>query len=745
MPKFEYDKTRLPIGNNIRILSLAASKTFSDPIYVNLSVANLASPPIYEALSYCWGDTSDGCFIFCDGTPYAVTQNLESALRHLRQSEGSRALWIDAICINQNDLAERASQVNLMRHIYRNARRVVVWLGPSKIHSIVAFRFCERTMKRYGGCFDSDSSPLDSVEVSRLGSPPSSRAGTQQSIKHVLKETKRHEAITRFRTYLLGVMAAYHDNEIRNTADRLEKTEREAETGWVPTEETVNLTQKFLRTKVISARTKEEIIDPTGAEVVVINMLLGRPFTRRWIHQEETPDPTDVEVMAINILSRRPWFSRCWVFQEAALGREVLMLCGTRHIKWEALYLGMFRVLLLHSAPRWAPDKRFITGHRLLMNNLRLELHYGVQEEPFDLLQLLWDTRSLHATDPRDKVYSLLGLINQKEAGVGGLTPDYSVSVEECYKRATLAIMSYTRNLDVLITEQNSKSTLNLPSWVPDWGYLEKPAPLQIMGDRGWAGSKEVTNNPIYRRFRASGSDQYYTATAVNGDALKLSGYVFDTIIALERVMEQPKLLRLGLSRNSWKSDWVSLIGFIDSMGTYFDVFVRWEKLAFSRKESEYPTGEDPGTVFTMAMTTGIMDGPKTASTILKEWRWCLRWYNAISILRPFIISTWIYNFLMFLIGIIFSLYTGGGRTAPHCFMEGSRRLARTKKGYLALVPRHSIVGDEILLLRGGSVPFVVRATPHENGYNLIGPSYVHGIMNGEAWDSSLTGDITIF
>ncbi|KAK4455385.1 heterokaryon incompatibility protein-domain-containing protein [Podospora aff. communis PSN243] len=93
--------------------------------------------PVYEALSYTWGDPDDRetCRIkIKDGKVFRALplgQNLASALRHLRHASRRRRLWVDAICINQGDLGERADQVLRMRDIYRLAARVVVWLGPS--------------------------------------------------------------------------------------------------------------------------------------------------------------------------------------------------------------------------------------------------------------------------------------------------------------------------------------------------------------------------------------------------------------------------------------------------------------------------------------------------------------------------------------------------------------------------------------------------------------------------------------
>lgn len=59
-------------------------------------------------------------------------KNLATALRHLRYQDKERVLWVDAICINQNDNIERATQVLRMSSIYQDCSRVVIWLGPEK-------------------------------------------------------------------------------------------------------------------------------------------------------------------------------------------------------------------------------------------------------------------------------------------------------------------------------------------------------------------------------------------------------------------------------------------------------------------------------------------------------------------------------------------------------------------------------------------------------------------------------------
>lgn len=143
--------------NEIRILNLTPSPRHTDPIRGNLlhvsldDAIGLGGPSLfqteslfgrgrssqrYKALSYTWGEpiNPDGpsSSILIAGASLRVTDNLNLALRQLRNkmkpTEASY-WWIDAICINQDDVDERNSQVALMRRIYGSAMQVQVWLG----------------------------------------------------------------------------------------------------------------------------------------------------------------------------------------------------------------------------------------------------------------------------------------------------------------------------------------------------------------------------------------------------------------------------------------------------------------------------------------------------------------------------------------------------------------------------------------------------------------------------------------
>lgn len=98
--------------------------------------------PEYEALSYCWGDAKEVTSITIDESAINITKNLRSALRHLRNKTATRLLWIDALCIDQHNLDEQMQQVGIMRKIYQNAVRTVIWLGLASQNSGLAFSAC---------------------------------------------------------------------------------------------------------------------------------------------------------------------------------------------------------------------------------------------------------------------------------------------------------------------------------------------------------------------------------------------------------------------------------------------------------------------------------------------------------------------------------------------------------------------------------------------------------------------------
>jgi hypothetical protein len=132
----QYSYSPLSLGpDSIRLLRLMPDQDDTADIRCELFEYSLQSSckasHLYEALSYVWGSPGEKLPIFIHGHSFDVTVNLRAALSRLRNHSMERTLWVDAICIDQQNLRERGHQVQLMAKIYGQANRVVVWLGEA--------------------------------------------------------------------------------------------------------------------------------------------------------------------------------------------------------------------------------------------------------------------------------------------------------------------------------------------------------------------------------------------------------------------------------------------------------------------------------------------------------------------------------------------------------------------------------------------------------------------------------------
>lgn len=118
----------------LRILEPDAS---DGTIRAEVVTASLARVPKYSALSYTWGNEPLTKFIQVDDRDVPVARNVEAALKELNLNAGS-LIWIDALCINQNDLYEKSYQVGIMHEIYNRANTVIAWLGEADANTELA-------------------------------------------------------------------------------------------------------------------------------------------------------------------------------------------------------------------------------------------------------------------------------------------------------------------------------------------------------------------------------------------------------------------------------------------------------------------------------------------------------------------------------------------------------------------------------------------------------------------------------
>lgn len=146
----------LKTSTSIRLIDLELGEHNSD-IIMSVDTYNLLDPPQYAAFSYTWGDPLTYPYkaerpsrtVWINTKPFLVTPNLYDALNHWRGwrleiGTAKTFLWVDAICINQDDLIERNHQVGLMGQIYSKASLVIAWVGMFDEDARTAFKLILR-------------------------------------------------------------------------------------------------------------------------------------------------------------------------------------------------------------------------------------------------------------------------------------------------------------------------------------------------------------------------------------------------------------------------------------------------------------------------------------------------------------------------------------------------------------------------------------------------------------------------
>ena len=300
-----------------------------------------------------------------------VTENLTGAM-YVLGTIVPGTYWIDALCINQQDDAEKSSQVGLMREIYSAAEVVMVFLGTKSEESIIACNLIGKLCELFqNGAIDLEGQ------------------ATQRSVS-------------------VGKKYPFADQKLRE---------------------------------------------------------LGLPLTNA------------IDWVALAELLSKAYFHRIWVLQELVMARgPILAFCGSYQLPYAALQMVM-RILLATGwifAMRKQADER---GRQLDMQALEfLPVATTLMVAPgkkLDLQMILDMARGFSATDPRDKIFALLGMAKEVEEDremAALLRPDYSKSVQQVFTEVTGAFI--TRGDLVLLSSverQNMRQIDGLPSWVPDF------------------------------------------------------------------------------------------------------------------------------------------------------------------------------------------------------------------------------------------------------------------------------------
>ncbi|PQE12520.1 Heterokaryon incompatibility protein [Rutstroemia sp. NJR-2017a BBW] len=156
----------LPPGN-IRLLRINADTSTSE--IGSLEVMTLDAAPPYYALSHSWGAQNQSVAVQIDSQILFVSLDLAAGFRRFRELAAEyseleppvKYLWVDSVCINQNDIWERSSHVGLMGKIYSRSIKTLIWLGPDLNSSFATWQQIDRIYNIFRVQYPAATSPID--------------------------------------------------------------------------------------------------------------------------------------------------------------------------------------------------------------------------------------------------------------------------------------------------------------------------------------------------------------------------------------------------------------------------------------------------------------------------------------------------------------------------------------------------------------------------------------------------------
>ncbi|EFQ86072.1 hypothetical protein PTT_18789 [Pyrenophora teres f. teres 0-1] len=405
---------------------------------------------------------------------------------------------------------------------------------------------------------------------------------------------------------------------------------------------------------------------------------------------------------------QRTYFTRVWTIQEIKLARKLRALCGSHAVDWGDI-IKVSEFLTLSPWTRWISD--FITDshhtNHAVPNILETEKMAG------DLLYALIRCRRFMAGDPRDKVYALLGVVGDSVRGKSRLEPVYSGrSVTETYTLAAVQILEDSDDLLLLSCVEGSDP--DLPSWVPDW-RCNKVLGLGVIG---YLRFSAAANLP--RTLHINERDACLTVKGLCLDRITaigeskrdiLTGKPFPNWLSIFNALSD--VYHTGQSRSEvfWRTlltDTAGVHPWHPAPCSYRSAHVSW----ITSKLSEHtgnPTSANNVTSFAASETSGPL--PCTLHAECRE----SSTYSIDSV-----------------------DYETAFSHAVHL------RLFLTDNQYLGLGSESIQKGDAVWILAGSRVPLILREV-RPTTFRVVGVSYLHGFMDGEALDSTpLLSEITI-
>lgn len=472
----------------------------------------------------------------------------------------------------------------------------------------------------------------------------------------------------------------------------------------------------------------------------------------------DSKHPTAFKAQSWSVLEKffqRPWWKRVWVYQEFVVAQTAVFVCGSDRFHWKTLVRALSTWLNLQSftpKPRLEREQLVV----LLKQNFDVPipfLQYRLTRQlakddakSLDLFYLIKFNVELDSTDPRDKIYALLGVDEVKDVVA---LPDYGKPVSDVYTEFVVNYIKTRRDTSILcyggIGLKGDEEALGLPSWVPDFRSSARRG--QHMDGLGFTAGT------------LTGSIHCVTFSS-RYDILNCKGVVADTITELRPNEPWPKRSwhDLALSQATRKhptgipqyqaffrtmvtdhsgigygipnfkdetsrlqffneaAGFMKMSGILMLQPPFDDVeygaeVERWNE--FHDQCSDYAKGfqiwRGGKLDFASTLTDETLLKPfLTSSNPNSSLDWPQQYDNSNADLHP--------NYVKI-----------------HAKASRERSFFVTAKGYMGLGPYGGQVGDKVCILLGSHLPLVIRSAGDH--YLVVGGCYVYGMMNGEMVD----------
>ncbi|KAK3698895.1 hypothetical protein LTR37_016772 [Vermiconidia calcicola] len=396
----------------------------------------------------------------------------------------------------------------------------------------------------------------------------------------------------------------------------------------------------------------------------------------------------------------RPWWRRVWVVQEAVLAASPVVHCGSIQMPFSDITKGISTLESVSTVDSYPALDHSMATYPSVWNSLfnawRVFDQINSQTSRMivdnDDVEVVGNLNFCDATNPRDQVYGVLGLLSPSLAQT--ITPYYAKTVEEVYEDFTTKLVSFSKALAILRLCGRNPDTPDLPSWVPDYRHLSH---------RGyWA--------------HQAGRDTAHDAGRRRAGELGVSAIFVDEVVAIERSPPAAKLYemldgddarRLHILIQSWRSDKLP----------YFNMLR--EETGPSRIQLARFVDEEP---LILEEYAGAADD---AQRLLSRFRsWTLQVTDA--------------------------LIAGAQKDRRLSLLRETENegLFVTKTGRVGLAYVLPQLGDSVAILAGCPYAMILRKVLCQNmqeSYKIVTPSYCDGMMrgemvpdNGKFWSSQL-------